>query len=57
MFLWKNSFSAVERSLSNISSIGLRTRDFNMSYNLVYAASISVFDRDLMVSSKMADEL
>ena len=56
MFLWKNYFSAVEHSLSNLESRGLRPRVFNISFNLVYTASMSVADRDSMGSAKMAEE-
>ena len=55
MFLWKNYFSAVDYLLPNVSSRGLMPRAFNMSCNLVYAASILVEEQDLMGSAKMEE--
>ena len=55
MFLCNNSFNAVDNLLSNLDSKGLRPWAFNISFNLVHAASISVAGRDLMGSAKMAD--
>ena len=57
VFLWKNYFSAIDHLLSNLSSRGLRMQAFNMSCNLVYAASILLADRNLKGSAKMAEEL